>query len=144
MARKKIVVSTVNNGWVAPKVRKKRKPMTEEQREAAAERLAKARAARAPAKNQNVCSEVLAKPDEHPLSMKKVKSWIKSSKEQLSALRADVRRDVKGARAKVASKEGYIRNMQHYLKHGDWIDDFYGEYEEKRVQWMTIRDSQTT
>ena len=143
MARKKIVVSTVNNGWVAPKVRKKRKPMTEEQRQAAAERLAKARAARAPAQNQNVCEEVLLKPDEHPLSMKKVKSWIKSNKEQLSALKADVRRDVKGARAKVASKEGYIRHMQHYLKHGDWVDDFYGEYEEKRVQWMTIRDSQT-
>ena len=33
MVRKKIVVSTVNNGWVGSKVRKKRKPMTEEQRE---------------------------------------------------------------------------------------------------------------
>ena len=49
-----------------------------------------------------------------------------------------MRRDVKGAKAKVYSKEGYIRNMQHYLKHGDWIDDFYGEYEEKKVKWKTI------
>ena len=34
MAKKRIVASTVNNGWVAPKVRKKRKPMTEEQKKA--------------------------------------------------------------------------------------------------------------
>ena len=51
MVRKKIVASTENNSWVAPKVRKKRKPMTEEQRIAASERLEKARAARTPAKN---------------------------------------------------------------------------------------------
>ena len=52
MARKKIIASTENNSWVAPKVRKKRKPMTPEQRAAAAERLAKARAAKTPAKNE--------------------------------------------------------------------------------------------
>ena len=61
MARKKIVASTENNSWVAPKVRKKRKPMTEEQRIAAAERLESARAARAPAKNDSVCSYVTDK-----------------------------------------------------------------------------------
>ena len=49
--------------------------------------------------------------------------------------------DVKGAKAKLHSKEGYVRNMQHYLKHGDWIDNFYGEYEEKKVQWVTIKPS---
>ena len=42
------------------------------------------------------------------------------------------------AKARLHSKEGYGRNMQHYLKHGDWIDNFYGEYEEKKVQWRTI------
>ena len=77
-------------------------------------------------------------PDEYFLSVKNVRSWIKSSKEQLSSFKSEMRRDVKGAKAKVYSKEGYIRNMQHYLKHGDWIDDFYGEYEEKKVKWKTI------
>ena len=62
----------------------------------------------------------------------------KNTKEQITALRGEVRRDVKGAKAKLHSKEGYVRNMQHYLKHGDWIDNFYGEYEEKKVQWVTI------
>ena len=138
MARRKIKASTDNSGWVAPKVRKKRKPMTEQQRVAAAERLEIARAAKTPAQNQNIHPEVLAKPDEYFLSANKVKSWIKSNKEQLSALRGEVRRDVKGAQAKFHSKQGYIRQMQHYLKHGDWITDFYGEYEEKRIKWKTI------
>ena len=138
MARRKIKASTDNSGWVAPKVRKKRKPMSAEQRIAAAERLEIARAAKTPAQNQNIHPEVLAKPDEYFLSANKVKSWIKSNKEQLSALRGEVRRDVKGALAKFHSKQGYIRQMQHYLKHGDWINDFYGEYEEKRIKWKTI------
>ena len=138
MARKKIIASTNNNGWVAPKPRKRRKPMTAAQRVAAAERLEKARAMKAPAQNQSIHPEVLAKPDDHFLSVKNVRSWIKSSKEQLSSFKSEMRRDVKGAKAKVYSKEGYIKNMQHYLKHGDWIDDFYGEYEEKKVRWKTI------
>ena len=49
-----------------------------------------------------------------------------------------MRRDIKGAKAKYYSKQGYIRNMQHYLKHGDWPDLFYGEYEEKKIKWKTI------
>ena len=81
MSRKKITAKTANDGWVAPKVRKKRKPMTPEQREAAVERLAKARAARAPAKNESICQSVIDKGDEHPLSAKKIKEWIKTQKD---------------------------------------------------------------
>ena len=36
MPRKKVTVKTDNSGWTAPKKRKPRKPMTEEQRAAAA------------------------------------------------------------------------------------------------------------
>ena len=120
-------------------MKRKRKPMTPEQRQAASERLAKARAMKAPAKNQTIHPDVLAKPDEHPLSVKRIKSWIRTNKDMLTSLRGDVRRDVKGAKARFHSIEGYIRHMQHYLKHGDWIDDAYGEYQEKKVQWRTIK-----
>ena len=41
--KKKITSQTDNSNWKAPKKRKKRKPMSEEQRVAAAERLSKAR-----------------------------------------------------------------------------------------------------
>ena len=47
MARKKITATTDNSKWTAPKKRKARKPMTDEQKAAASERLAKAREARA-------------------------------------------------------------------------------------------------
>ena len=130
--------TVVNDGWKQPK---KRKPMTPEQKIAAAERLKKARAAKAPAKKSSIHPTVLAKGDEHFISAKNVQSWIKNQKELLSEYRASVRRDVKGAKAKLHSKEGYIRNMQHYLKHGDWIDNFYGEHEEKKIKWITIRQS---
>ena len=123
------------------KIKRKRKPMTPEQRAAAVERLAKAREAKGPAQHQNICPEVLARPDDHFLSLKNVRSWIKSNKEQLSSLRGEVRRDVKGAKAKFHSVEGYIRHMQHYLKHGDWIDNAYGEHQEKSVKWVTIKAS---
>ena len=127
--------TTVNDGWKQPK---KRKPMTPEQRIAAAERLEKARAAKAPAKNQTIHPAVLSLPDEHYLSAKKVKSWIKSNKEMLSELRGEVRRDVKGAKAKYWSLDGYVRHMQYYLKHGSWIDNQYGEFQEKSIKWKTI------
>ena len=119
MPRKKIVASTDNTGWVAPKVRKKRKPMTPEQREAAVQRLVKARAAKAPAKNESICQSVLDKGDEHPLSAKKVKSWIKTQKDLAKSYKVEMRKDVKGSVSKHANCIAYIRHMQHYLKHGD-------------------------
>ena len=123
------------------KIKRRRKPMPPEQRAAAVERLAKARDAKGPAQHQNIHPEVLARPDDHFLSLKNVRSWIKSNKEQLSSLRGEVRRDVKGAKSRFHSVEGYIRHMQHYLKHGDWIDNAYGEHQEKSVKWVTIKAS---
>ena len=63
------------------KIRKKRKPMTEEQKAAAAERLAKARENRAPAQNLYVHESVRELPDDHALSLKKVRGWIKTQKD---------------------------------------------------------------
>ena len=139
MVKRKIVARTQNDGW---KPKKKRKPMTEEQRKAAAESLAVARAKKAPSQNTSIHPSVLALPDDHYLSYKNVKGWIKTNKELVSGLRGDVRRDVKGAKAKLWDIDGYIRHMQHYLKHGDWVDNRYGEYQEKKVKWRTIATSQ--
>ena len=115
-----------------------RRKMTEEQRVAAANRLREAREKRLrenPPKYANIHPDVLAKPDDHPLSRKKVVSWIKTQKSLASAERQAVRKNIKGAMAKMYSHQGYIRHCEYYLKHGDWIDDCYGEYQEKRVKW---------
>ena len=115
-----------------------RRKMTEEQRVAAANRLREAREKRLrenPPKYANIHPDVLAKPDDHPLSRKKVVSWIKTQKSLMSAEKQAVRKNIKGAIAKMWSHQGYIRHCEYYLKHGDWIDDCYGEYQEKRVKW---------
>ena len=40
--------------------------------------------------------------------------------------------------AKYWSHQGYVRHCEYYLKHGDWVDDFYGEYQEKQEnKWRT-------
>jgi len=137
MARKKITATTDNSEWKAPKKRKPRKPMSVEQKAAASERLVKAREARA-AKNPDYGKTSLATvlhnvPDEHQLSPKKVKQWIRVQKELAKSERAAVRQNVKGAEARLASHEGYIRNMQSYLRNGDWVDMFYGEHQQGKI-----------
>ena len=118
-----------------------RRKMTEEQKAAAAKRLKDAREKRLrenPPKYANVHPTVLAKSDEDPLSRKRVVQWVKTQKSLLSAERSNVRRKIKGAEAKVADHSAYIRHCEWYLKHGDWIDDRYGEYQEKKTMWRTV------
>ena len=91
--------TSVNNGWVQPKPRKRRKPMTPEQKAAAAERLAKARASKGPAKNTSLHHSLVGLPEEHMLHPDKVKKWIKTQKELASIARSDIRRKIKGAEA---------------------------------------------
>ena len=136
---KKVKESLPNHkDWVPTKPRKKRKPLTPEQRSAAIERLALARAARKPAVNSSVHSSLLGLPEDHFLHPSKVKSWIKTQKSILNEEKSSVRKGVSGAIAKVADIEGYIRHCNAYLKTGDWCDDRYGEHQEGRVKWKTI------
>ena len=142
MVKRKIQVETDNSNWQAPKVRKTRKPMTEEQRAAAAKRLEKAREKRAeknPDYGQSGIHPTLRDlPDEHPAHPKKLKVWIKTQKALASAERAGVKQGIKGAYARQCSHEGYVRNMVKYLRDGDWVDNFYGEHQEKRIQWRSL------
>ena len=118
-----------------------RRKMTEEQKKAASERLAKAREKRLrenPPKYSNVHPSVLALPDEHPFSRVNVTKYIKTQKGMLAGLRSAIRSKVKGAIAEEASTKAYIRHCETYLRNGDWCDNYYGEYQEKKVKWVTI------
>ena len=129
-----------NNEEKLVMIKKKRK-MSEQQRVAAAERLALAREKRLrenPPKYSNVHPTVVALPDDHVLCRKNIVQWIKTQKGILSVERGNARRNMKGAEAKAMSASGYIRQMEYYLKHGDWCSDFYGEYEEKKTKWKTL------
>ena len=137
---RKVKASTDNSGWVEPKkkVRKRRKPMTEEQRRAASERLEKARAARA-AKNPDygqsgIHPTLRNLADDHPAHPKKVRQWIKTQKELATSERKSAKQGVKGAYSKQCIHEAYVRNLVKYLRDGDYVDMFYGEYMEHQVK----------
>ncbi len=140
--RKKISVQTDNSNWQAPKKRKPRKPMSEEQRVAAAARLEKAREKR---KEKNpdygqsgVSTSLKDLPEDHPRHPKKVKEWIKTQKDLLSSARSSVRQKIKGSEAQLAMHEGYIKNMLKYLRDGDWVDDFYGEHQQNKIRHRCV------
>ena len=140
--KKKITAETDNSNWQAPKVRKKRKPMTEEQRVAAAARLEKAREKRKeknPDYGQSALPSTLKDlPEDHPRHPKKVKEWIKTQKDLTSSARSAVKQKIKGSEAQLASHEGYIRNMQRYLRDGDWVDNFYGEHQQNKIRHCCV------
>ena len=115
--------------------------MSAEQKSAAAERLALAREKRLkenPPEYKSIHPSVLEKGDDHAWSHKKVKEWIKTQKGLLSAEKANKRANVKGAIAKVAQIEGYIRNLETYLRTGTYTDMFWGEYQQNRVKTVCL------
>ena len=114
------------------KIRKRRKPMTKEQRAAAAERLAKARAAKGASKNLSLHQSIREMPDDHPISPAKVKKWLKVNKEALAAAKKDARSNKK-LLGRVGILDTYVTNMERYLRTGVWMDLFYGENQEHRI-----------
>ena len=123
-----------------PKIRRRRKPMTEEQKKAAAERLAKARAAKKKTGKTpyGVHPSVMSKPEEDMFSYKNVKSWLAHNKDLAAQERQSVRAKIKGAQGRLGQIEGYVSDIQHYLKTGDWINNFYGKEQGKKIKWKVV------
>ena len=113
-----------------------RRKLTQQQKEAAAARLAAARAKKGEPKYSQYNQRVVNLPDDHKLSFKKVRSWIKTNKAKLPLLKKAVRQKERGSIAKLAITEGYISNMESYLRTGLWLDLFYGEDQEFSTGWV--------
>ena len=113
-----------------------RRKLTQAQKQAAAERLAAARAKKGEPKYSQYDQAVVNLPDDHKLSFKKVRQWIKVNKEKLPLLKKAVRLKERGSIAKLAITEGYISNMESYLRNGLWLDLFYGEDQEHSTGWF--------
>ena len=134
MAKKKTVIERKK---IAP-VKKKRK-LSEEAREKMRERLAAMRAKKKPADYKNVAQSVLNLPDDDKYSFKNVKAWIKHSKDLVSEYNKVARsRTSSSQAAQKASnsadhKKVYIRELENYLKTGDFISYFSGQDENQKV-----------
>lgn len=123
-------------GIKVPKPRRKRKPMSEEQKAAAVERLAAARAAKGPAKNTNIHPSVVSLPDDHPLSLVKVKEWLKYNRELLKSIKAQ--KDSKDSKERMEYQviENYVKNLSIYLKDNVWCDHRYGKLMEHTMEYI--------
>jgi len=135
------------NGELPIEVKKRKKvkrTMTAEQKQAASERLAKARAARAAnatPEYKNIHENVLKRDEDHPLSLPSIREVIKHTREKITAEKQNLRMGDKNATARIASMEGYIRNLNAYLANGDYVDMFYGAEQQHRTQSVCIAPS---
>jgi hypothetical protein len=125
-------------GIKKPKIRKKRKPMTEEQRAAAIERLAKARAARGITGTKNVHPDVLKLPEDHPLSYAKVKEWLKYNQDLLKSIKHQKVSKESKERMQYQVVENYVKNLKVYIKDNVWLDHRYGKLMENTMDYVVV------
>ena len=134
MAKKKTAIEPKK---IAP-VKKKRK-ISEEAREKMRERLAAMRAKKKPADYKNIAKSVLDLPDDDKYSFKNVKEWIKHSKDLVSEYNKVARSRASSSQAAQKAsnaadhKKVYIRELENYLKSGDYISYFSGQDENQKV-----------
>ena len=134
MAKKK---TAIERKKIAP-VKKKRK-ISEEAREKMRERLAAMRAKKKPADYKNIAKSVLDLPDDDKYSFKNVKEWIKHSKDlvleynKVARSRASSSQAAQKASNAADHKKVYIRELENYLKSGDYISYFSGQDENQKV-----------
>ena len=74
----------------------------------------------------------------HPLHVDEVERWLETNAILANNLARLARKKEKGALALSLIHEGYVKDIKHYLRHGDWISDFYGEYQEFETKWRMI------
>ena len=124
----------------AIKPKRKRKPLTEEQKQVLRERMEKARKARGPSKNLSLHESIRDLSDDHPLSPKKVKGWLKEQKELLSGLgkQAGQDKDPK-IRQLYWDTETYIFNLNKYLQDGLWLDHRYGSAKQNKIKMNCVK-----
>ena len=114
------------------KIRKKR-IMSEEQKKAASERLAAARAKKGPSQNKLIDETVRNLPEDNPLSLVNVRSWIKENKELLSAIKPQKESKVASERAEYQKIDTYVSDLESYLRGGVYTSFFYGSRMQNKI-----------
>jgi len=108
--------------------------MSEEQRLAASERLAKAREARGHDGSKSVHPLLLEQDDDSPIHWKKVRVWIKEIQSELTSMKAKrLSKDTK-ERQEYQILEVYLGNLKKFLESSIWLDMRYGRHREGRMK----------
>ena len=117
-------------------------------KEATRLRMAKLRAKRKPPKLTNVHHTVKSLPESNTLSYANVKNWIKTQESIVKNARLTERsrngdisqKDKDKAMRTRMGAQSYIRSIKNYITTGDWSSMYYGEFEEKLMQWTTVAE----
>ena len=115
-------------------------------KEAVRQKMAKLRAMRKPPKLTNVHHTVKSLPESNTLSYANVKNWIKTQESIVKTARITERsiksevsqKDKDTAFRTRIGAQSYIRAIKRYITTGDWSSMYYGEFEEKLMQWSTV------
>ena len=67
-----------------------------------------------------------------------VLEWIKHNQEVSKSLAKEIRMNTKGAIAQRSVRDGYIKDMRHYLRTGDWINIFYGKDMQNKTKMRVV------
>jgi len=126
---------------------RKKVELTESQKLEMEERMKKLREARKAKRGNkvpaNVHPSVLEKPVTDMLSYDNVKEWIKYNKDILNSYRPLIRQKVPGAMMKHEMIRGYISDMEHYIRSGDWISNYTGREMQNRTRWRAIATAES-
>ena len=117
-------------------------------KEAVRLKMAKLRSKRKPPKLANVHHTVKSLPDDNTLSYVSVKKWISTQESIVKSARVTERsiksevsqKDKDTALRTRIGAQAYIRAIKRYITTGDWSSMFYGEFEEKLMQWTTVAE----
>lgn len=115
---------------------RKGRSMTAEQKQAASERLAAARAAKGPSQNMMIDADVRNLPDDDIFSLKNVRKWIKTNKELLASMKNLKDSKEASERAKYTNLEAYVTNLDSYLRTGVYRDLRFGEHGQNKVKYI--------
>tara|TARA_R110000772_G_scaffold221349_1_gene331755 strand:- start:66 stop:362 length:297 start_codon:yes stop_codon:yes gene_type:complete len=67
-----------------------------------------------------------------------VLEWIKHNQEVSKSIAKEIRINTKGAIAQRSVRDGYIKDMRHYLRTGDWINIFYGKDMQNKTKMRVV------
>jgi len=121
------------------KPKRKKRQMSDAQKEAAVARLAKARAAKGPSVNNQIDEDVRNLPDDDLFSVKNVRHWQTEAKNYLQSIKSF--KDSKSAaeRSEYQQTETYIVNLGTYLRTGVYQDHRFGAERTGKVQLRSVK-----
>lgn len=136
--KKQAMLAEIGTTVKPTKVKRTRRKMTEEQRAAAAERLAAARAKKNAGKEPNAHPRVLELDSDHPLSYNNSKSNLKFWKDKLSSIRHQKESKDSTQRQEYQIAEAYVKNLGIWIRDGVYLDHKYGEKRENTMEYACV------